>query len=95
LHQAYLRIQLGIKALNDAHYNEATEQFTVAINSGVLSNEGLDHSQYEIFVIVRSYYSSKNAFHAQLLVCAALRVGPRLLMASCIPESVPRIPSGG
>jgi len=65
--KVYLRIQLGIKAFNDARHNEAVEQFTAAINSSVLSNEGLNYSDYDIFVIVRSYsFNKHDRFHTQL-----------------------------
>ena len=66
LHQVYLRIQLGIEALNDARHNEAADHFTFAVSSGVLSNGEVIHSEYEIFVIVRSYRSTPNVFRAQL-----------------------------
>jgi len=66
-HQTYLRIQLGIKALNDARHDEAAGHFTDAINSGVLSNESGINPKYEVFVVVRSYLSDEHdTFHAQL-----------------------------
>ncbi|KAG2363059.1 hypothetical protein BDR07DRAFT_1332384 [Suillus spraguei] len=36
--EAHLRVQLGIKALNDARHNEAVEYFTAAINSSAFSS---------------------------------------------------------
>jgi len=86
--KVYLRIQLGIKAFNDARHNEAVEQFTAAINSSVLSNEGLIYSDYEIFVIVRSYSSNKHdRFHTQLwssYSCSGGISHPRCMMHTSI-----------
>jgi len=65
-YQVYLRIQLGIEALNDARHNEAVDYFTFAVSSDVLSNGLVIHPEYEIFVIVRLYRSTPNVFHAQL-----------------------------
>jgi hypothetical protein len=50
--------------LDDARHKEAAEYFTAAIS--VLSSERTIHSKYEIFVVVRSYGSTENVFHAQL-----------------------------
>jgi len=66
-HQAYLLVELGIKALNVARHDEAAGHFNDAIHSGVLSNERGIYSEYEIFIIVCSYPSDEhNVFHAQL-----------------------------
>jgi len=94
-YQAYLRIQLGINALNGARYNEAADHFTTAINTGVLSPELAIHTRYEIFGIVRLYRFTGNAFMLNCVLCTAFRLGPHNLMANCTPESMPCIPSGG
>jgi len=56
---------MGINALDDARYNEAADHFTAAIDNGILPNEQVIHSKYEIFIIVRSYDSTGNDFHVQ------------------------------
>ncbi|KAG2357071.1 hypothetical protein BDR07DRAFT_396678 [Suillus spraguei] len=45
--EAYLRVQLGIKALDGEHYNEAAEHFTAAINCNALSSTSDIHDIYE------------------------------------------------
>ncbi|KAG2353083.1 quinon protein alcohol dehydrogenase-like superfamily [Suillus spraguei] len=45
--QAYLHVQLGIKALHGARYNEAAEHFTAAINCSTLSSKLDMHHIYE------------------------------------------------
>lgn len=50
--QAYLHVQLGINALEDARYNEAADHFTAAINTGAFSSQWPIHSKYEDFVVV-------------------------------------------
>ncbi|KAG1794835.1 uncharacterized protein HD556DRAFT_1535997 [Suillus plorans] len=49
--QAYLHVQLGIKALDGAHYDEATDHFTAAIDSSNLSSESDIHEVYEDLVV--------------------------------------------
>jgi len=72
-HQAYLLVQMGINASNDARHSEAADHFTAAISTGVLSSKWEIHSQYEVFVVVCSYDSTQNAFHAQLrALCSSL-----------------------
>jgi hypothetical protein len=52
-HQAYLHVQLGINALDDARHDEAADRFTAAINTRALSSEWAFESKYEVFVVVR------------------------------------------
>ncbi|KAG2142871.1 uncharacterized protein EDB93DRAFT_1252134 [Suillus bovinus] len=40
--QAYLRVQLGLKALDDARHEEAADYFTAALDSGALSSKVKD-----------------------------------------------------
>ena len=83
-------------ALNDARHDEAADHFTDAINSGVLSDERLINPEYEIFVIVCLYpFNKHDTFDTQLWTFTAVWVGARILVASCTPESVLRIPSSG
>jgi len=63
-HQAYLHIQLGINALNDSYHDEAADHFTAAINTGMLMYNQVIRSQYEVFVVVRTYDLTENIFHA-------------------------------
>jgi hypothetical protein len=52
-HQAYLHVQLGKQALDDARHDEAANHFTAAVNtSGSLSKLSI-HSRYDDFVVVR------------------------------------------
>jgi hypothetical protein len=50
--QAYLHVQVGINALDDARYNEAASHFTSAVNTiEFLSMSAID-SRYDVFVVV-------------------------------------------
>ena len=72
-HQAYLLVQMGINASNDARHSEAADHFTAAMSTGVLSSKLEIHTKYEVFVVVCSYDLTENAFHAQLrLLCSSL-----------------------
>ncbi|KAG1785874.1 uncharacterized protein HD556DRAFT_1450312 [Suillus plorans] len=50
--QAYLHVQLGIKALDGARYDEAADYLTAAINSSDLSSESDIHEVYEDLVVL-------------------------------------------
>ncbi|KAG2367587.1 hypothetical protein BDR07DRAFT_1478931 [Suillus spraguei] len=50
--QAYLPVQLGIKAWDDTRHDEATDYFTVAINSSVLSSKSDISEIYEDLVVL-------------------------------------------
>jgi hypothetical protein len=52
VHQAYLRVQLGVNALSDARHNEAAGHFTAAFDTGALSSELAIHPKYDVFVVV-------------------------------------------
>ncbi|KAG2337645.1 TPR-like protein, partial [Suillus weaverae] len=51
--EAYLRIQLGIEALDGARHDEAADHFTAAVNSGAFSSRSPIHFMYEDLVVVR------------------------------------------
>ena len=51
--QAYLRVQLGINALDGARYEEATDHFTSAVKNSPFPSESAIHSKYEDFAVVR------------------------------------------
>jgi hypothetical protein len=50
--KTYLRVQLGTKALDGAHYDDAADHFTAAVNSDVFSSKGI-HETFGEFTIVR------------------------------------------
>jgi hypothetical protein len=52
--------------LDQASHNEAADHFTAAINSSAFSSEHAIHVKYEVFVVVRCYDSTANAFHVKL-----------------------------
>jgi hypothetical protein len=51
-YQAYLHIQMGINALDGAHYNEAAGCFAAAINTISFSSMLTIHSKYDVFIMV-------------------------------------------
>ncbi|KAG2338323.1 hypothetical protein BDR05DRAFT_705075 [Suillus weaverae] len=50
--QAYLRVQLGIKALDGARHDEAADHFTVAVNTSAFSSRSHIHFMYEDLVVL-------------------------------------------
>jgi len=96
-YQAYLCVQLGIKALDDARHNEAADHFNTAINSGAFSSEQPIYSKYKCLRLVRwNYFATKHCFPCPNCVRRpALRVGPAVLMANCEPETVLCTPLAG
>jgi hypothetical protein len=52
-HQAYLRVQLIINALDGGRHNEAAGHFTVAVKMDIFSSRSTIHSRYDDFVVVR------------------------------------------
>ncbi|KAG2743236.1 hypothetical protein P692DRAFT_201184263 [Suillus brevipes Sb2] len=49
--EVYLRVELGTKALGDAHYDEAADHFTAAVSSGVFSSK-IIHQTYDDFIVL-------------------------------------------
>ncbi|KAG2338713.1 hypothetical protein BDR05DRAFT_969007 [Suillus weaverae] len=49
--ETYLRIQLGIKAFDDAHHDEAADHLTAAVNSGAFSSKYI-HWMYEDLTVL-------------------------------------------
>ncbi|KAG2737457.1 hypothetical protein P692DRAFT_201032333 [Suillus brevipes Sb2] len=49
--EAYLRVELGTKALGDACHHEAADHFTAAINSGAFSSKNIQFI-YDDFVVI-------------------------------------------
>jgi hypothetical protein len=64
--QAYLHVQLGFDAWDDARHDEAANHFTAAINTAVFSSEWVIQPKYEFFVEVRRCNGQENAFQSQL-----------------------------
>jgi hypothetical protein len=50
--QAYLRVELGTKASDDARHDEAADHFTAAVTSGAFSSK-IIHRTYDDFIVVR------------------------------------------
>ncbi|KAG2367095.1 hypothetical protein BDR07DRAFT_1479432 [Suillus spraguei] len=50
--EAYLRVQLGIKASDSARYDEAAEHFTAAVNCSALSSKMDIHYIYEDLIML-------------------------------------------
>ncbi|KAG1797426.1 uncharacterized protein HD556DRAFT_255574 [Suillus plorans] len=50
--QAYLRVRLGIKALDGARHEEAADHFTAVLNSSALSSNSPIHFIYEDLVVL-------------------------------------------
>jgi hypothetical protein len=80
--------------LDDVSHNEAADHFTTAINNGAFTSKDPIHLKYEVFVVVRGYYSTYNTFHPRPALCTALWVGSEVLVANRKPETVPRTPEG-
>ena len=91
-HQAYLRVQLGINALNSARHDEAADYFTAAVSTTGFSSKSDVDSQYDDLVVVRRYFATKSVFMLNCLYCPALRMGPEVSVANCKPETVPCTP---
>jgi len=50
--QAYLHVQVGMNALDDACYNKAADHFTSAVKAICFSSTLGIHSKYDVFVVV-------------------------------------------
>ncbi|KAG1800323.1 uncharacterized protein HD556DRAFT_1524880 [Suillus plorans] len=50
--EAYLHVQVGMNALDDARHNEAAGHFTAAVNTIGFSSTSAIHSKYDIFVVL-------------------------------------------
>ncbi|KAG2139824.1 uncharacterized protein EDB93DRAFT_1252946 [Suillus bovinus] len=50
--EAYICVQLGIKALDGARYEEAADHFTAALNSSALSSKSDIHEVYQDLVVL-------------------------------------------
>ncbi|KIK45230.1 hypothetical protein CY34DRAFT_801852 [Suillus luteus UH-Slu-Lm8-n1] len=50
--EAYLRVQLGINALDGARYNDAADHFAAAVNGGSCWSKSTLQSQYKDFVVL-------------------------------------------
>jgi hypothetical protein len=50
--QAYLHVQVGMNALDDARHNEAAGHFSAAVNTIGFSSTLAIQSKYDVFVVV-------------------------------------------
>ncbi|KAG1793297.1 uncharacterized protein HD556DRAFT_1443722 [Suillus plorans] len=50
--KAYLHVQLGMNALDDARHNEAVGHFTAAVNAIGFSSMSAIHSRYDVFAVL-------------------------------------------
>ncbi|KAG2361233.1 hypothetical protein BDR07DRAFT_1610267 [Suillus spraguei] len=50
--EAYLHVQVGMNALDDARHNEAADHFTSAVNTIRFSSMSAIHSKYDVFVVL-------------------------------------------
>ncbi|KAG2353052.1 hypothetical protein BDR07DRAFT_1465904 [Suillus spraguei] len=74
--QAYLRAQLGIKAFDGTHYNEAAEHFTAVVNCSALSSKSDIHDIYEDLIVLFGWDLKSLWLTAHQKKCdALLRVG--------------------
>ncbi|KAG2075585.1 hypothetical protein BDR04DRAFT_1149927 [Suillus decipiens] len=68
--ETYLRVQLGIKALDGSHYDEATDYFTAAITSGAFSSKYI-HQIYEDLIMLFGWDLESLCFTAHQKRCQA------------------------
>jgi hypothetical protein len=55
--QAYLHLQLGVDAVDDAHHGEAADHFTAAIITGAVWSKWAMKYNFEVFLEVRTSMS--------------------------------------
>ncbi|KAG2142890.1 uncharacterized protein EDB93DRAFT_598081 [Suillus bovinus] len=79
--EAYLRIQLGLKALDGTRHNEAAEHFTAALNSNALSSKSGVHDIYEDLVVLFGWNLKSLWLTAHQKRCDALLRADKLLDA--------------
>ncbi|KAG2356044.1 hypothetical protein BDR07DRAFT_1424294, partial [Suillus spraguei] len=76
--QTYLRVQLGIKASDDARHDEAAEHFTAAVNCSALSSASDIHDIYEDLVVLFGWDLKSLWFTAHTKLCDSLLLAGRL-----------------
>lgn len=80
-HQAYLRVQLGINAMNDARHNLAADHFSAAVKSSALSSTSTVHLVCEDFVVLFGWDLKSLWQNAHQKRCIALRQAGRFAEA--------------
>lgn len=80
--EAYLRVQLGINALDGARYNEAADHFAAAVNGGTCWSKSILQSQYKDFVVLFGWDLESLWQTANENLCHAL------LRAGRLPEAL-------
>ncbi|KAG1730183.1 hypothetical protein EDB19DRAFT_1913005 [Suillus lakei] len=76
--EAYLCVQLGINAVDDARHNDAAEHFAAAVNSSTLSSIPAIHPMYEDFVVLFGWNLKSLWQNAHQKWCDALLRAGRL-----------------
>ncbi|KAG1786035.1 uncharacterized protein HD556DRAFT_1508452 [Suillus plorans] len=76
--EAYLRIQLGLKALDSARHDEATEHFTAALNYNAMPSKLDIHEIYEDLVVLFGWDMESSWQKAHQKRCDALFQAGRL-----------------
>ncbi|OAX34764.1 hypothetical protein K503DRAFT_420176 [Rhizopogon vinicolor AM-OR11-026] len=79
--EAYLNVQLGVNSLNDAHHDEAADNFTAAIDTGVLSSQLAIRFKYEVFAVLFGWDLKSSWQTANQQRCRALLLAGRLAEA--------------
>jgi tetratricopeptide (TPR) repeat protein len=79
--EAYLHVQVGMNALDDARYNEATNHLTSAVKAIRFSSMSAIHSQYDVFVVLFGWNLESLWRTAHQNWCNALLRAGRLLEA--------------
>ncbi|KAG0699361.1 hypothetical protein DFH29DRAFT_55548 [Suillus ampliporus] len=75
--EAYLRVQLGINALNGGRHDEAVDHFTAAVKSSVFPSKSDIHSTYEDLVVLFGWDLKSLWQNGHRKQCDALRQAGR------------------
>ncbi|KAG2142856.1 quinon protein alcohol dehydrogenase-like superfamily [Suillus bovinus] len=76
--QAYLRVQLGLKALDGACHEEAADHFTAALHSSALSSKSEIYEMYQDLVVIFGWDLKSLWFTAHQKRCQALLEADKL-----------------
>ncbi|KAG2339171.1 TPR-like protein [Suillus weaverae] len=79
--EAYLHVQVGINALDDARHNEAADHFTAAVGTINFSSTSAIHSEYDIFVVLFGWDLKSLWLTAHQHWCRSLLLAGRLTEA--------------
>ncbi|KAG2346036.1 HET-domain-containing protein [Suillus weaverae] len=79
--EAYLHVQVGMNALDDARHNEAAGHFTAAVNTIDFTSVSAIHSKYDIFVVIFGWDLKSLWLTAHQNWCRSLFLAGRLAEA--------------